>query len=149
MKNIAMLLVSLLAGLIIGAKAQTVDVKFNANETYRTFTVIPDGDTVINGTTKSKVFFVNKTYKYTYLLESYAERVSTTGRVTFTIAGSSDGVKYKTLQTVTWYCTTADTSVIFDSNTTYYAYRYLRSSITGATAGTRAKLGPQYLTVGK
>lgn len=150
MKKLGSILVALFAGLLIqNTTAQTVDVKFSKGEGYRTVPYIADGDTIINGTTKGKVFFVNQDSKYTYQLQTGATLQSDTGVVTFAVLGSYDGITYTSLQTVTWKCKNSDTTVIFDSNTTYYSYRYIKSQITGALATTRAKLKNQYLTVSK
>lgn len=149
MKRLILLLFFAAGILFLSAEAQTVNVRFNPTETFRTFSAVTAADTV-NGTAElGKVFFVNKGYKYTYMCQASATRVSDSGQVNFILYGSMDGTKYYTVTTIPWYMTTIDTAVMFNSNTTYVAWRYLKTSIKGVGSGTRAKLGNLYLNVNK
>ena len=83
------------------------------------------------------------------MCQASATRVSDSGQVNFYLYGSMDNVKYYTITAIPWYMTTADTAVMFNSNTTYVAWRYLKTSIKGVGSTTRAKLGNLYLNINR
>jgi len=146
-KSFAFVLV-LFTIMLVGTNAftQSYDVAFNKTEVYRT-AVAFDTDTVEGTTvTASKVFKVARPYNYTYMYQMSGDSVLADSTAYFILAGSLDGLTYYNLDTATWYLSTPDTTVIFNSGSTKIGWQYLKGTLQGNDS-TKAALGKQHLQV--
>jgi hypothetical protein len=125
--------------------AQTADVNFDKNETYKAYTLIDDGDTISGTSTVSKTFYTNKTGVYGYIYEFNADSVKADSTVNVYLEGSINKIKFWPIDTVVWNMTTSDTTIKWESIVLPVGWRYLRSTMEGSGDSTKAKLGPQYL----
>jgi hypothetical protein len=142
------LLLGISLSLAIGLQAQSYNVKFDATETFRSFTGIVASDTIKGTAEIGKTFLVAKDYKYGYQSQIKVLRTAADSTVKVNLYGSLDGSKFYTISTVVWKMTTADTTILF-TDVTGVGWRYLRNSIKGNKANVRAKLGELYLGVFK
>ena len=150
MKKLKILLTLLCTAVLfqsLSAQA-TADIKFGSDETYRSWPYKVSGDTISGTDETGKVFFVGKPYEYKYFVEVGADNL-TAGSTDFILYGSNNGDRYYTISSVTWSMTTSDTTVIFDSGSTYVRWRYLKSTIKGNSVGTRARYGPAGVMLSK
>jgi hypothetical protein len=145
--RIIITLVLAMVSMVGTSMAQTYDVKFDRADMYRTALATP-ADTV-NGTTviPSKVFWVQKPFKYNYVVQVSADKVaSADSTITFSVLGSLDGTKYVSIQTVVWKMTTADTTALITSSATA-AYRFIKVQAKGNKTGVRATLKTTHLSL--
>lgn len=141
MKIFKLILFALVMFAITNANAQTVDVKFDANDTYRSAYALA-GDTINGAESLSKVFKVNKPYKYSFTMQMAADTTATDSTCVFTSLGSIDGVNYTVISTVNWHMT-ADTVVLLTGSNV--GWLYLKGTLTSKGSGARISLGRTYL----
>jgi hypothetical protein len=128
-------------------KAQTANVYFGANEWYKTITAAAT-DTTYSTAEVYKIFYVGKPEGYKYIYQAKMTRRNTTGDGTITLYGSIDGIQYYTIETKTWYTSTADTTLYFTTSSNV-AWRYLRQGMKGTATGTKLTLNSQKLAIFK
>jgi hypothetical protein len=114
--------------------------------TYKSVTAIYDGDT-IEGTSMEvgKTILVDKSQGYGYRYQASADSLNAAGTVLFILKGGITEDNMQPIDTVTWYLTSADTTVLFDQRNDTENWRHIGVFIKGTDAGTKAKLGTQHL----
>jgi hypothetical protein len=127
--------------------AQTADVNFNSTESYRSWPYKVD---TLTGTTEvGRTFGVKKDYKYNYYVEVSADSLNAADSAMFILKGSNNDIVYWPIDTVVWHLSTPDTTVYFDSGSTYVRWRYLKPTLVGTNAATQGVYGPANVTVNK
>jgi hypothetical protein len=145
-KLIQFTLIAMLA-MVINTKAQSYDVQFGKTDTYRSiYTTAAD---TINGVDEvSKVFKVDKGYQYNYTLQMSGDTVFVGDSTVFNAYGSIDGKNWFAMQNVTWHMSTADTVILFNSNSKV-GWRFIKGTMKGYGATNRAKLNRLFLQINR
>jgi hypothetical protein len=146
MKAIKLILITLAVALMgATATAQTYDVAFNTDETFRNI-YTTNADTISGADTVQKVARIAKPYDYDYTIEFSADTLAADGVCYFLLEGSFNGDNYYPIDTVTWYMSADTTGLISGSSV---RYRYLRNSLIGTKTGQKALMGRHSISITK
>lgn len=146
MKLYITLLIFVFTVALLPLKAQSVDYKFQDKQTYGTYTKNLVADTITGVEEVGKIFELKKIFDYNYLIQVSADSVSQDSTVYFLLYGSVDALKFYPIDTVTWYESTADTSVLFQSSSAV-SWPYLKPAIMGTDTATKARLKEIYFSI--
>lgn len=133
MKKIIFLFALLIGFALSGFSQDNVSI----SETGSNFLFALDaGDTILNTNTLDKVIDVRrKDAVQMYNIQVTLDSISGTPAHTTVLAGSNDGVTYKTISTVSWTTgAPSDTTFYFTDVSTGVAWQYLRVRVTGSSS---------------
>ena len=95
----------------------------------------------------NKVFKVAKSYRYYFDADLGAFNVAAGDSSVFTISGSTDGVNFTLITTITWYMS-ADTTFRY-SHGSKVSWRYIKNELKGYGSASRATLGKTHLSISR
>jgi len=145
MKKFKFLLL-ILAAMIMAATVTKAQDATLSQGTYKSITVIADGDT-IEGTTMEvgKTFLIDKSDPYGYRFQMACDSVNAAGTTLLILKGGITEDNMQAIDTVVWSMTTSDTTALFDQRSATENWRFLGGYIKGTNASTKAKLGAQHV----